>query len=490
MAAGGAPRSSARTSVAVVGAGWAGLACAVTLVEAGCRVSVFEAGKAPGGRARSVAGDDALGTVDNGQHVLIGPYRETFALMDRLGVDRRQVLRRLPLALRATDGLRLHVPAWPLGLGTLAGLLGTLAGLLGARGLGPGGRRALLRVARGVQAMLAAPDRTVAAWLGEMRQPDELAHRLWAPLCVAALNTPAERASARVFARVLHDGLLTAGATASIEVPARPLGELLPEPALAWLRAQGAEVRLGERVTGLDRDAVSEGTLGGAVSEGTLASDTTASVRGAMGLFSDTAAATTPKESSAASVSQRDVCGAPSKGASAGWHVGTLRGCAGPFDAVVVAVAPHQAAALIEPHADVATLARLRGLEYEAIATVHLRLATPLPTMSGPLLLLHDGPGEWLIDHGDGRASVVVSAWRPNLLSATDRQDCERTSANTFDTPTAALDAAVRAQLQRLFPAQPAVVASRTLVEKRATFACTPGLQRPGHTTGAAGLWL
>ncbi|MFZ4499693.1 MAG: FAD-dependent oxidoreductase, partial [Burkholderiales bacterium] len=67
-------------SAAVVGAGWAGLACAVELAAAGWQVTVFEAGKVAGGRARSVAGDDALGTVDNGQHVLIGPYRATFAL--------------------------------------------------------------------------------------------------------------------------------------------------------------------------------------------------------------------------------------------------------------------------------------------------------------------------------------------------------------------------------------------------------------------------
>jgi squalene-associated FAD-dependent desaturase len=409
-------------SVAVVGAGWAGLACAVALVDVGCQVTVFEASKAPGGRARSVAGDDALGTVDNGQHVLIGPYRETFALMDRIGVDRRRVLRRLPLALRGTDGLQLNVPAWPLGLGSLVGLLGS-------HGLGPGGRRALLRVARSVPATLAATDRTVATWLSEMRQPDELVRRLWAPLCVAALNTPAESASARVFARVLHDGLLAAGQTASIEVPARPLGQLLPEPAVAWLQARGAAVQLGWRVKGLAIEAAT-------------------------------------------------------------WRLETTRDSTGPFDAVVVAVAPHQAAALIEPHTDVATLAHLRSLEYQAIATVHLQLAGPLPAGSGPLLLLHDGPGEWLIDHGDGRASVVVSAWRPDRISANVQPSHGQDSGSDFETPNAALDAAVRAQLHRLFPALPAITASRTLIEKRATFACTPGLQRPGHCTGAQGLWL
>ncbi|NCU85937.1 MAG: FAD-dependent oxidoreductase, partial [Betaproteobacteria bacterium] len=72
--------------VAVIGAGWAGLACAVRLVEAGAAVQVFEAARVPGGRARTVHG--RLGAVDNGQHVLIGPYRQTFDLMQTLGVRR------------------------------------------------------------------------------------------------------------------------------------------------------------------------------------------------------------------------------------------------------------------------------------------------------------------------------------------------------------------------------------------------------------------
>jgi len=404
-------------TVAVVGAGWAGLACAVTLVEAGCRVTVFEAGRVAGGRARSVAGDDALGTVDNGQHLLIGPYRETFALMQRIGVDRQSVLRRLPLTLRGSDGLHLRVPAWPLGLGAVAAVAG-------ARGLGPGGRLALLRLARAVPALLratagGAADRTVNEWLRASGQPEALVRRLWAPLCVAALNTPAGRASARVFAQVLHDGLLAAGGAASLELPARPLGELLPEPALAWLRARGAGVRLGCRVVALSAD------------DGTAA--------------------------------------AGGHRAPRGWRVETAKGAGGGFDAVVVAVAPHQAAALLDDHADADTLRRLYGLGWEAIASVHLQLAAALPAGTPALLLLHDGPGEWLVDHGHGRLSVVASAWRG---AGGD------------------LGAAVAAQLQRLFPGLAPVVASRTLVERRATFACTPDLARPGHTTGAPGLWL
>ena len=70
--------------VAVVGAGWAGCAAAVTLAQAGIAVTLFEQAKTPGGRARRVAVDGR--TLDNGQHLLIGAYRQTLALMANNGI--------------------------------------------------------------------------------------------------------------------------------------------------------------------------------------------------------------------------------------------------------------------------------------------------------------------------------------------------------------------------------------------------------------------
>ena len=67
--------------VAVVGAGWAGLAAAVVLAARGVPVTVFEASRSLGGRARRVAMDGV--DLDNGQHILIGAYTETLGLKPR-----------------------------------------------------------------------------------------------------------------------------------------------------------------------------------------------------------------------------------------------------------------------------------------------------------------------------------------------------------------------------------------------------------------------
>jgi predicted NAD/FAD-binding protein len=61
--------------VAIVGGGWAGLACGVELAAAGLPVHLFEAAKQLGGRARRVDWDGI--PIDNGQHLMVGAYRET-----------------------------------------------------------------------------------------------------------------------------------------------------------------------------------------------------------------------------------------------------------------------------------------------------------------------------------------------------------------------------------------------------------------------------
>src|SRR5450830_1606132 len=96
--------------IAVIGAGWAGLAAAVTLQEAKHQVTVFEAAHHLGGRARALKTSAPLqlpngqvAQLDNGQHILIGAYTETLRLMRQVGVLPEQVLLNLPLSLQFPD---------------------------------------------------------------------------------------------------------------------------------------------------------------------------------------------------------------------------------------------------------------------------------------------------------------------------------------------------------------------------------------------------
>ena len=110
-----------RVSVAIIGAGWAGMAAAVALAQAKIPVTVFEAARHLGGRARSVEIEGIK--LDNGQHLLIGAYRETLRLMRAVGADPDKLLLRQPLAINYPGKFNLRAPRLPAPLHLLAALL-------------------------------------------------------------------------------------------------------------------------------------------------------------------------------------------------------------------------------------------------------------------------------------------------------------------------------------------------------------------------------
>lgn len=234
------PRAGAAgLQIAVVGGGWAGLAAAVTLVQAGHSVTLFEMAARLGGRARSV---DVEGLrLDNGQHILIGAYTETLRLMRAVGVDTAAVLDRRPLAFVDDTGTGLSLPAG-------AALPAFARGVLAHPGWSLGDKLSLLaRSARwALGRFRCAPHCTVADLAEGLSTP--LQRELIEPLCVAALNTPAAEASGTVFLRVLRDALFSGSGSSDLLLPRQSLGALLPEPARRWLEASGAQVRSGHRV--------------------------------------------------------------------------------------------------------------------------------------------------------------------------------------------------------------------------------------------------
>jgi len=234
------------SGVAVVGAGWAGLAAAVTLAEHGVRVTVFEASRSLGGRARRVSIDGV--DLDNGQHVLIGAYRETLRLMRKVGADPDELLLRLPLELRYADGFHLRAPRLPYPLNLFVALL-RAKGMPLAQAFSALRFMAALRARR----FRVEPDRSVAQLLDEHRQAGALRSHLWEPLCVSALNTPLGSASAQVFLNVLRDGLAGARDASDLLIARSDLGRVFPEPAAQYVRARGGEILLGTPVRRIER---------------------------------------------------------------------------------------------------------------------------------------------------------------------------------------------------------------------------------------------
>ena len=219
------------------------MAAAVELAAAGIAVTVFESGPVPGGRARRIVSEGLA--LDNGQHVLIGAYSELYRLMRAVGIPQSALLR-MPLEIRYARGFALR-RLW------LPGSAGLLGGLLAARGVPFAERVDALRFVARLRrrGFTLESETSVTQLLAEHRQDGRIGHFLWRPLCVSALNTPPELASARVFLAVLRDTLGAQAAASDLLLPRVDLSRLFPEPAAQFVRGRGGEVRLRETVRDL-----------------------------------------------------------------------------------------------------------------------------------------------------------------------------------------------------------------------------------------------
>jgi hydroxysqualene dehydroxylase len=420
--------------VAVIGGGWAGLAAAVDLADAGLACTVFESARTLGGRARRVpwtAGDGREIALDNGQHILIGAYRETLTLLQRLEIDLDRGFVRTPLTLVSTKGLRLrasrHRAPWHL-----------LTMLITAKGLSIDERIAVatfMQRAKKIGWRLDG-DRTVEELTTAWHQPVRLVHRLWEPLCVAALNTPLSIASAQVFLNVLRDSLGASSTDSDLLLPRVDLGALLPDGvAQHFARREHAasSIRAGVRIQNVSTD-------------------------------------------------ERGVAVAP----------GTTTDLREPerFDAVVIATPPGEAARLMASLAlhDARfrpLVAACEAFAFQPIATVYLRYRGDLG-WSDKMLALEYAPhvdhyAQWVFDRSerlDADVHHATPASGRGLAAAVISADGAHRQLENDE-----LVEAVARQLATECGLSSQPIESRIIVEKRATFACTPDLARPDVTT-------
>ena len=345
-----AQKLSPVTKVAIIGAGYAGMAAATELAARGIPVTLFEASRVLGGRARAIETHDTI--VDNGQHILIGAYRETLRLMRQVGADPQRLLLRLPLTLAYPGQLRIAAPRLP------APLHLALA-LLGAQGLSWSDKLAAIRFMRALKRrrfrLDGIDDCSVNALLDAHSQPARLRTYLWEPLCVAALNTPAEAASAQVFLNVLRDSLAAERSCSDLLLPRVDLGAMFPVPAADYVTAHGGKVLRDSAVRSIE--------------------------------YSN----------------------------SEGYALHGEDGSRSSYSHVILAVAPYHVPALIENLAPLDALRQALGeLRYQPIVTCYLGYP-PHIRLPDPMLGHANGIMQWLFDRGQlggppGLLAAVISA--------------------------------------------------------------------------------
>ncbi len=195
---------AARIDAAIIGGGFAGLAAGVALADHGLKVAVLEGKPVLGGRAYSFADAGTGDFVDNGQHVLMGCYRETLAFLDRIGA-RRHLLFHDDLEIEMLDR---GGQSATLRTAHLPGPFHMTAALLRYRHLDARERLAAMIAGLRMLAMhrfsRAALNRmTVAELMDGLGQDARARAAFWYPLAIATLNDRPELSSAGLLAEVL-----------------------------------------------------------------------------------------------------------------------------------------------------------------------------------------------------------------------------------------------------------------------------------------------
>jgi squalene-associated FAD-dependent desaturase len=229
------------SKVHIIGAGVAGLAAAVELASRSAEVVVHEAAAGAGGRCRSWHDPLLEAEIDNGNHLMLSGNWATLGYLDRIGARDRLIgperavfpFFDLQSGERWTvDINRGPVPWWILDKDRRV------------RGTSLGEYIDGLR-------LLNAGERTVTQIF---RSQGPFFHRFWEPFTIAVLNTPPDRAAARLLLPVIRETLAQGAAKSTPLIARRSLADTLVAPALSMLAERGADVRFGAKIRGLERE--------------------------------------------------------------------------------------------------------------------------------------------------------------------------------------------------------------------------------------------
>ena len=350
--------------VIVIGGGMAGLAAASSLAHRGVAVTLLEAASQLGGRARGVAIEfnSQVIQLDNGQHILLGAYRETLKLLASIGIQEEDAFLRIPLTLDVRAGtqtaFKLSTPAY------LPAPLNQLVGFLCCKGLQWRERVAVIQFMLYLKKsnyQLAA-DEPLAVFLQSNQQSSNAITLLWEPLCLAALNTPIHIASSRVFLNVLRDTFKSKN-SADFLLPQHDLSQLFSQPVESYFKAIGKKIMLNQRVKSITPNQ----------------NGFTVSCK--QGLINESQAEESSFEAS---------------------HV-------------IVAMSPVRLRNVIADLPKLVLVAnQTESYEYQPIYTVYLQYQSNV-TISAPMLGLVGGLGQWVFDRGilcgqHGLMAVIISA--------------------------------------------------------------------------------
>jgi hydroxysqualene dehydroxylase len=240
--------------VCVIGGGIAGLSAAATLASQGIKVTLLDAASQLGGRARSVAIEfnSQVHQLDNGQHIMLGAYHETLKLLQKIGVNEEDAFLRTPLNLITHVGTKIGFKLSPPSY--LPAPINQLVGFLFCHGLQLHERisaiKLMLRLKKNNYQI--SEDEPLSIFLLKNKQYGNIIKLLWEPLCLAALNTPIQVASSKVFLNVLRD-TFNKKSDSDFLLPKLDLSQLFSQPIARFLKHHNTTILHNKRVKSITK---------------------------------------------------------------------------------------------------------------------------------------------------------------------------------------------------------------------------------------------
>lgn len=235
--------------VIVIGGGLAGLSASVKLVKAGASILLIEKNNHLGGRTYSFVEKNTKSVVDNGQHLLVGAYKNTFKYLEIIGTSELLSKQELNGFIFLENGKKCEEIVIP----QVPKPLNLFIAIFKMRALSISEKIDLLKLGLAIKNwdqnfQFLIKNTTVKNWLDFYEQNDRTRKYFWYPLTISIMNESPDVASAYLFANAIKRTYFDEGESSKIWIPAVGQSELYVEQAVKLIESSKSKIILNKKV--------------------------------------------------------------------------------------------------------------------------------------------------------------------------------------------------------------------------------------------------